>query len=64
MERGHTGNFLHTAKKIENTVQCLIGLCVHSSVIKDAGLRILHRELAQEEMQEERLLVYSRPVHP
>ena len=28
------------------------------------GSRVLHRELAQEEMQEEKLLGYSRPVHP
>ena len=28
------------------------------------GSRVLHRELAQEEMQEERFLAYSRPVHP
>ena len=28
------------------------------------GSRVLHRELAQEEMQEEELLGYSRPVHP
>ena len=28
------------------------------------GSRILHREFAQEEMQEERFLGYSRPVHP
>ena len=28
------------------------------------GSRVLHRELAQEEMQEERFLGYSRPVHP
>ena len=26
--------------------------------------RVLHRELAQEEMQKEVLLGYSRPVHP
>ena len=28
------------------------------------GLRVLRRELAQEEMQEEGLLGYPRPVHP
>ena len=28
------------------------------------GSRVLHRECAQEEMQEERFLGYSRPVHP
>ena len=28
------------------------------------GSRILHREFAQEEMQEERILEYPRPVHP
>ena len=28
------------------------------------GSRVLHREFAQEEMQEERFLGYSRPVHP
>ena len=28
------------------------------------GLRILHREFAQEEMQKEELLGYPRPVHP
>ena len=28
------------------------------------GSRVLHREFAQEEMQEEELLGYSRPVHP
>ena len=31
---------------------------------KARGSRVLHRELAQEEMQEEELLGYSRPVHP
>ena len=28
------------------------------------GSRVLHREFAQEEMQEEKFLGYSRPVHP
>ena len=28
------------------------------------GLRVLRRELAQEEMQEEEFLGYPRPVHP
>ena len=28
------------------------------------GSRVLHRELAQEEMQEEKFLGHSRPVHP
>ena len=28
------------------------------------GSRVLHREFAEEEMQEERFLGYSRPVHP
>ena len=28
------------------------------------GLRVLRRELAQEEMQEERILEHSRSVHP
>ena len=28
------------------------------------GSRVLHREFAQEEMQEETVLGYSRPVHP
>ena len=28
------------------------------------GLRVLHREFAQEEMQEKTFLKYSRPVHP
>ena len=28
------------------------------------GSRVLHRDIAQEEMQEEELLGYSRPVHP
>ena len=28
------------------------------------GSRVLHREFAQEEMQEETFLGYSRPVHP
>ena len=28
------------------------------------GLRVLRCELAQEEMQEEKFLGYSRPVHP
>ena len=28
------------------------------------GSRVRHREFAQEEMQEERFLGYSRPVHP
>ena len=31
---------------------------------KPGGSRVLHREFAQEEMQEERFLGYSRPVHP
>ena len=31
---------------------------------KPGGARVLHREFAQEEMQEERFLGYSRPVHP
>ena len=29
-----------------------------------SGSRVLHREFAQEEMQEEELLGYPRPVHP
>ena len=29
-----------------------------------SGSRVVHRESAQEEMQEERFLGYSRPVHP
>ena len=28
------------------------------------GSRVLHREFAQEEVQEETFLGYSRPVHP
>ena len=28
------------------------------------GSRVLHREFAQEEMQEEKFLGYTRPVHP
>ena len=28
------------------------------------GSRVLHRELAQEDMQEETFLGYPRPVHP
>ena len=28
------------------------------------GSRVLHREFAQEEMQEDTFLWYSRPVHP
>ena len=31
---------------------------------KAGGSRVLHRELAQEEMQEEEFLGFSRPVHP